>query len=255
MTEATQTPDPTAAVSDPAAPAETTPAPDAADATGQPVAAEPPVRPDYIPEAFWDAEAGFKTDDFNALLAFKAEFDANRAQVPAKPEDYKVALPREFQLPEGLVVPEGESLIDENDPRIAAARDYAHERGMSQSDFEEMVALGVRMDLNERDRLQEAVAAQKQLLGTNADARIGAVKTWIAAKLGGELGESLTAMMFTARQIQAFEALMRLNRGAVPGNPGVGRDGNGAPGQIDGYENMTFRQRMAAIDAYETGNR
>lgn len=201
-------------------------------------------RPDYIPETWWDADKGFKTEDFNALVAFKAEHDANRAQVPEKPDGYKPALPKSFKLPEGIEMPEGESLIDENDPRIVAARDFAHSKGMSQADFEELIAFGVNLDINEQTSMKEAVTKQKELLGAKAEERIGAVKTWVAAKLPADQAEALTSMMFTAKQIEAFEALMRLNRGAVPGNPGAGRDSGKTELSDEEWSRMSASERI-----------
>ena len=201
-------------------------------------------RPEYIPENWWDAEKGFKTEDFNALVAFKAEHDANRAQVPEKPDGYKPALPKEFKLPDGIKVPEGESLIDENDPRIGAAREFAHSKGMSQADFEELIAFGVNLDLNEQKVMTEAVAKQKELLGGKAEERLGAVKTWVAAKLPADQAEALTSMMFTAKQVEAFEALMRLNRGAVPGNPGAGRDSGKTELSDEEWSKMSASERI-----------
>jgi hypothetical protein len=47
---------------------------------------------------------------------------------------------------------------------------------------------------------------------------------WIGAKVGGEAATTLAPMMMTAKQVEAFEAIMRLNRGVAPGSPGAGRD-------------------------------
>jgi hypothetical protein len=219
-------------------------------------APEKPARPDYIPESFWDADKGFKADDFNALIAFKAERDANAAQVPADPNGYKVALPQDFKLPEGVQLPEGQEFaIDENDPRVSAAREFAHSTNMSQADFEGLLAFGAQVDLQEQSRLTEALGEQRKLLGGKATERVNAVTAWLGAKIGGELAGAIAPMLFTAKQVEAFEAVMRLNRGAVSGNPGGGRDGGGGSTQIDGYENMTFRQRMAAIDALKADKR
>lgn len=201
-------------------------------------------RPDYIPENFWDAEKGFKTEDFNSLVAFKAEHDANAAQVPEKPDGYKVALPKDFKIPEGVELKEGESLIDENDPRIAVAREFAHQSGMSQSDFEGLIALGAQMDLNEGAMLKEAAVKQRDLLGGKAEERINAVTSWLGAKVGGELANALAPMMFTAKSIEAFEALMRLNRGAVPGGPGSGRDSGKIELSDEDYEKMSASERI-----------
>jgi hypothetical protein len=206
--------------------------------------AEPPVRPDYIPENFWDPEKGFKADDFNALVSFKAEQDANRAQVPEKPDGYEVKLPKSFKLPEGFELPEGQEIINADDPRIATAREFAHAKQMSQSDFEDLVAFGAQVDIAERGRLNEALGQQVEALGGKAKERISAVTTWLGAKLGGDMADALAPMMFTAKSIQAFEAIMRLNRGAVPGNPGAGRDSGKAEMSDEEYSKMSASERI-----------
>ncbi|MDI7862537.1 hypothetical protein MRS76_11250 [Rhizobiaceae bacterium n13] len=205
---------------------------------------QPPVRPDYIPESYWDAQKGFKSDDFNALVAFKAEHDSNMAQVPEKPDAYEAKLPQDFKLPEGFELPEGEELIDANDPRIALARDFAHAHKMSQSDFEQLIAVGVQMDIAEQGRLKEGLEAEREKLGPNAKTRVGAVTSWLGAKIGGEFADALAPMMFTAKSIQAFEALMRLNRGDVPGNPGAGRDTGKTELSDEEYNKMSPTERI-----------
>ncbi|TBY41594.1 hypothetical protein [Rhizobium leguminosarum] len=215
---------------------------------------EKPVRPDYLPESLWDPEKGFKADYFNDLAATKAEREALLASVPEKPDGYKLSLPQDFQLPEGFEVPEGESIVDENDPRVAAAREFAHSAQLTQEQFEGLIAIGVQADIAEKSSISEALTKQREELGAKATERVNAVTTWLGAKIGGELAGALAPMLYTAKQVQAFEKLMLLNRGAVPGNPGGGRDGMGGNTQIEGYDKMNFRQRMAAIDRAKTGN-
>lgn len=190
-----------------------------------------PERPEYIPENFWDADKGFKSDDLNALVALKAEQDSRAAAVPATKDEYKVALPAEFKI-EGLEIKDGESPIDENDPRISFARDFAHSQGFTQPQFEGLVALGVQMDLAEQTGLNDALKAQAEALGGKGKERIEAVTNWLGAKLGGEFAAALGPMIMTAKQVQSFERIMQLNRGAVPGNPGAGRD-TGKPEMSD----------------------
>ncbi|ASY64474.1 hypothetical protein SJ05684_c30500 [Sinorhizobium sojae CCBAU 05684] len=206
---------------------------------------EPPARPDYIPEDWWDAETGFKADDFNALVAFKAEHDANLAQVPDSADKYEVKLPQDFKLPEGFKLAEGqETFIDESDPRVAAAREYAHANKFSQAQFEGLIALGAQADIAEQTKLSEAVEEQRTQLGSKAQDRINAVTTWLGAKVGGELAAALTPLMYTAKSVQAFEALMRLNRGDVPGNPGAGRDAGRTEISDDEWAKMSPTQRI-----------
>lgn len=208
--------------------------------------AELPVRPDYIPEDWWDAEKGFKTDDFNALVAFRAEHQSNMAQVPETADGYEVKLPQDFKLPNGFQLPQGQKdIIDANDPRIGVARDYAKANNFSQAQFEGLIALGAKMDIAETQRLQEAAAAQREALGGKASERINAVTQWLGSKIGGELAGALASMMFTAKQIQAFEAVMRLNRGTVPGVPGAGRDGGKNNLTEEEYNKMSPSEKLA----------
>ena len=202
-----------------------------------------PVRPDYIPESFWDEEKGFKADDLNALVALKAEQDSRSASVPATKEEYKVALPAEFKI-EGLDIKEGESPIDENDPRVGFARDFAHSQGFTQPQFEGLIALGVQMDMAEQTSLNEALNAQVEALGGKAKERVKAVTDWIGAKLGGEAAASLAPMLMTAKQVQAFERIMQLNRGAVPGSPGAGRDVGKPEISDEEYDKMSPAEKI-----------
>lgn len=197
-------------------------------------------RPDYIPENFWDAEKGFKSDDLNALVAFKAEHDANLAQVPESADKYEVKLPKDFKLPDGFKLPEGqETIIDANDPRVEAARAYAHANQFSQSQFEGLIALGAQADIAEMTKLSTAVEEQRTQLGSKSQERINAVTSWLSAKLGGELANALAPMMFTAKSVEAFEAIMRLNRGDVPGTPGAGRDAGRTEVSDEEYAKMS----------------
>lgn len=188
-------------------------------------AAAKPERPDYIPENWWDGDKGFKADDFNALVARDAERAAELAQVPEAADKYEAKLPATFKLPEGFKLPDGqEAAINPDDPRVAAARDFAFANKMSQAGFESLLEMGIQMDISEQGRLDEALKEQVEKLGTKGQERVEAVTSWLGAKLGGELAGALAPMLYTAKQVEAFEALMRLNRGVVPGSPGAGRD-------------------------------
>jgi hypothetical protein len=194
--------------------------------------AEKPVRPDYIPETYWDADKGFKADDFNALVAFKAESDSRAASMPAAADKYEVKLPADFKLPEGFTLPktadgkdaELSSLIDPKDPRIEAARALAFEQKLDQGQFEKLIELGVKFDIAEKQRFSDSIKAEADKLGAKGQERINAVMQWIGAKVGGEAATTLAPMMMTAKQVEAFEAIMRLNRGVAQGSPGAGRD-------------------------------
>lgn len=204
--------------------------------------AQKPARPDYIPETFWDGDKGFKADDFNAIIARDAERSAELAQVPPSADKYEVKLPHDFKL-DGLELKDGESPINPDDPRVAAARDFAHANKMSQSQFEGLVAMGVQIDVTEASRLQEALGKQVEALGAKGQDRVTAVKQWVSAKLPAKQAEAILGTLYTRDQIEGFEALMRMNRG-VPGNPGAGRDSGNAELSDEEYEKMSPTERI-----------
>lgn len=235
----------------PAAPAPSggepaTPANPALQTPADPAPAEPelPVRPDYLPEELWDEKAGFKADAYNDLVAFKANRDAELAQVPESAEKYEVRLPATFKLPEDVKVPEGEMVLNTDDPRIQLLREVAHSQNWSQAQFEDVLAMGVNMDIGENKRLQEAAAGEREKLGARAGERVSAITTFLDAKLGKEHAGALRGMMFTAKQVEAFEALQRLVRGDVRGNPSGGRDATTQEISDEEYEKMSVTQRI-----------
>lgn len=222
----------------------TPPAGDAAPPASADPVAEKPSRPDYIPENLWDAEKGFKSEDFNALVARDAEHSARAAQVPESADKYEFKLPHDFAFPDGVEVKDGEMPINADDPRVAAARDFALANQFSQAQFEGLIAMGVNLDLAEQSALKGAMAKEVEKLGAKGNDRIAAVKAWVGAKLPGDQAEALLGTLYNAKQIEAVETLMRLNRGAVPGSPGAGRDSAKPELSDEEYSKMTPTERI-----------
>lgn len=226
---------------EPAAPANPAPQTPADPAPAKP---ELPVRPDYLPEELWDETAGFKADAYNELVAFKANRDAELAQVPDSPDKYEAKLPATFKLPEGVKIPEGEMVLNADDPRIQLLREVAHSQNWSQAQFEDVIAMGVNMDIGENKRLQEAAAGEREKLGSRGADRVNAITTFLDAKIGKELAGSLRGMLFTAKQVEAFEAIQRLVRGDVRGNPNGGRDATPTELSDEEYQKLSPTERI-----------
>ncbi|KAB2725663.1 hypothetical protein [Brucella anthropi] len=230
---------------EPAAPAEPTPQVPANSTPSKPGLH---ARPAYLPKELWDETAGFKADVYNELVAFKANRDAELAQVPNSPDKYEARLPATFELPEGERIP----IAD--DPRIQFLREVAHQQHWSQADFEDVLAMGVNMDIAQNKELAEFAAAEREKLGSRGAERIKAVTTFLDAKIGPELAGSLHGMMFTAKQVKAFEALQRLVRGDVRGSPSGGRDATAQEIPDEEYENMSVTQRINYARGISDGN-
>lgn len=204
-------------------------------------------RPEGISDEFWDDKTNSVkfadlTGRLNELAAFKAEQDSRLLTVPEKPEGYEIKLPADFKTPEGFALPEGQQVgINADDPRIQEARAYVHAMNGTQADFENLVAMGVRADIQERVSFEKAQKAEVEKLGTRGVERVTAMKTWLDAR-----GlQSISRVIFAAEQVEAVEKLMSAFRNDVSGKPGAGRDGK-LSGRIEGYDQMNTRQKLAA---------
>lgn len=164
---------------------------------------------------------------------------------PDSDEGYEMRLPETFEFPEKTQFGRDDAFFDSNDPRMALARKFAHTNKLTQDQFENLIAIGVKADLAEQAVLNEALQAEVEALGGKAKERVKAVADWLGAKLGGDAAAALVPMLMTATQVRAFERLMQLNRGAVPGNPGAGRDTGKADISDEEYDGMSMSEKFA----------
>lgn len=201
-----------------------------------------------MPEAHWDASAGKVKDEaaltkfVNDHIAFKAAEDSRRLTLPAKPEDYKLALSKDFKPPQGV-----EFVPNDNDPILPQARAFAQKHGLTQEAFSELVDLHAAGQIGTQQAITNAQAAEVAKLGTNGTARKTAVDTWLKAQVGDDFGGEISRFTFTAKQIQAFEALMAKGRtqgAASPNN--TGREPPTEPGKVapEQYAKMTPAQKL-----------
>ncbi len=197
-----------------------------------------PQRPEWLPETLWDADAGFKAKDYDDLVAFRAERSSAEAARPESADAYEVALPESFKLPDHIKLAEGQQIVDPADPRVVELRKIAHDKGWSQQDFQDVLALGVNLDIAGQDRHVENLKAEFSKLGSRAQQRVDAVTGWLGAKLG-KLAPAVIDNLLTAEQVQAFETIMSLNRGSVPGTPGAGRDTGNTEISDEEYDKMS----------------
>ncbi|HZH50266.1 MAG TPA: hypothetical protein VEZ16_00140 [Microvirga sp.] len=220
--------------------------------------ASKPERPDWLPEQFWDPEAGApKGADFKAyvdeLAAFKAGEVSRRAAAPEKPDGYQLQLPKDLELPEGVAFE-----FDENDPMVGLGRQIAHSLGLDQAGFENLMlkpfiqAQVANMQAT-AEREAAAIEAQDKALGPKAADRRAAVENWIAAKLGPEYLDIFKHMLPVAKAVEGFERIIRnSSSGGMPGFSQSGR-ANGASGAIDGWDKMSPAEKIDAARAKAAG--
>lgn len=163
---------------------------------------------------------------------------------PGSAEGYEIRLPETYGFPENMHVKAGDAVLDSDDPRMALVRNFAHANKLTQNQFEDLLAIGVNADLAEQAAINEALKAEVEALGAKATERVRAVTDWLGAKLGGEAAAALVPMLMTAKQVQAFERLMQLNRGAVPGNPGAGREPGTSEMSDAEYDSLSVLEKL-----------
>jgi hypothetical protein len=178
-------------------------------------------------------------------LAHKAEQDVRKQSLPQSPDKYEVKLPPNFKAPEGVKFE-----FDMNDPGLARFRELAHARGMDQQTFSDALGIYAANKISEQERLAPARAAELSKLGSAAENRIGAVETWLKARVGNK-ADGLVAQMRqfpVAAMVETFEGIMdQFSRQGGVDFDQRGRVQEERPtGKIPGYENMTFAQKRVA---------
>lgn len=214
------------------------------DADGVETQVERRARPDSVPAEFWDDEKGLKADEFGKAFAelttsftdLKTKADERASDTPTEAAGYAVDVAA-LELPEGVE-------LDENDPALKAARELAFEKKFTKTEFQSLIGFEVQRQIAERTAYNNRLAEERAKLGADAARRIDAVTNSLVGRLG-EKGRALLPLMATAAAVEAFETLLRQSGTSFNQSGRTETD----PHEIEGYENMTFRQRMAAIEA------
>ncbi len=235
-------------------------APDAASPTGPQPSSTPqsqeqrtrtPERPSYVLDSEWDVATGKIREDLfgkrvSDLAAFKAEQDIRRNSLPTAPDKYEIKLPPDFQAPQGV-----QFQFDQNSPELKRAREIAHTRGVDQETFSDMLGVFAATKIAEQQNLAVARNAELAKLGSAAPQRIGAIETWLKARVG-QKADLIIAQMRNypvASMVEAFEDIVRLF--SHQGGADYSQSGRAQPdnnGKIEGYDTMTFEQRRLAQD-------
>lgn len=190
---------------------------------------EKPVRPEWAGKPFdgyWSDDAGLDTakltTDFEAMAALKAQTDERAKQVPENLDEYEIALPEGFAVPEGVTLTFDKMAEDPVLKQVLPdIRQFAKDNGFTKDQFKGLVALKAKLDLAEHGALKAAAAEQLKTLGTKAVQRVNSLVTFLQGKLGNEHASALMPMMFSAKQVEAFEKLAAL-AGATQQAPGNG---------------------------------
>lgn len=213
--------------------------------TAAPVVAE---RPSWLPEAYWDAEKGeAKGEQFaqelSDLQAAKAKLDERSAAVPESAEGYTIELPEDLSIPAGY-------RLDLEDPLYLAARQMAHEQGLTQAEFNGLAATYLKAEAAKIAAFQQRISAEKAKLGADADVRVNAVTQALVGRLG-DAARPLIAMLVSADHVVALEKL--LAGGEVPFSQG-GREEGANDGKPSNWSGLSAVDRRTFQIAQQMNN-
>jgi hypothetical protein len=185
--------------------------------------------------------------EFGVMMERQALEDLRKATVPPTPADYKLALPESLKLPG-----DGKYQFDEvgNKASFDAARAWAHNRGMSQSEFSEMMGLYASHTANTEAMLAERSRQEIAKVGINGPQRVDAVGKWITGMVGEADAKPIRATIVTDAHVRFYETIM--NKLTSQGTAPFSQSHRVPPdtAKIPGYEGMSFEQRRLAQDQY-----
>lgn len=204
-------------------PATTAPASDPATGTGGATSATAPVRPEGLPDEFWDATTGLKAGDlvskFREVSTKLAEVEAAAGEIPKEAAGYAIAAPEDVQVPEGFTIQ-----IDEKHPFLAEAREYALAQKWTQAQWKGVLALEAQRQIGFQKQLTEREVATRTALGENAEARLTDIHNRIKANLPADVANHVIATVSRYSDpavIKGWEAIWALKSGpSVPANGG-----------------------------------
>lgn len=182
------------------------------------------VKPEGLPDAYWDAATGVKPEAFAKL----AEFEARRAEIPETAAGYDLG------LPDNVVGLDGKPLkVDPEDPLAKSLVEIAHKNGLPKSAVSELVQAYAAVEVAGAKEEAERLSAETAKLGPKASERIAATTATLAAQVGEAEATALMAVLGTAEAYTAVEKLL-----AKVGGPTIQPAPQRAP---------TVRDRLATL--------
>lgn len=133
-------------------------------------------------------------------MARLAADDLRRASLPPDPNGYKIELPADFKVPEGVTFK-----FNDADPNLAGLKTLAHEYGIPQEAVSKMLGLYAGAQVGQASTIETARLAEIAKIGPTATARIDAIERFWDAKIGAGDGKAVTGRLFTAADVQREE--------------------------------------------------
>jgi hypothetical protein len=188
-------------------------------------------------------------EEIAAAVEHKAAEDSRKLTLPQKPDEYRLELPQDLILPDGIKFefkPDDPFL----GPVIAKAREHALEQGWDQAQFSKMLGLYASSQIHQQTMLRDAGAAEVKKLGDAGPARIDALYTWIDATQSPDIAANMKLLLVNERIVVGFENIMHRQANQGGGNYSHrGRDGETAERVSDAqWDKMTYTEKKEYAD-------
>ena len=192
----------------------------------------------------------YTAETVKEAIAAKAAADVRKSGLPADPNGYKIELPPNWKAPEGTAFE-----LNTQDPGLSELRNLAHRRGFDQETVSELLGIYAANKVGEFQNTQKLIAANREKLGSAADARMNAIEQWMTAIAGAKAKPLMTALKQypMVETVEALETVIRKfsNQGGAEFSQSH-REQPAEQGKIPGYDQMNFMQRRAAQDQANT---
>jgi hypothetical protein len=213
----------------------------AAASTDQPAAKDDPQAPAaHSTDKLQVGKYQVSEADVASMMERQAIEDQRKLTLPASPEAYKAELPADLKLP-------GEYKFDQSNPSLAAARNWAHQKGLSQTEFSEVLAIYATHEAQQNAIIAERSRAEIAKAGVNAPQRVDAVRKFITAEMGAADAAQINALIVTDSMLRYHERMIQ--KISSQGTASFSQSHRAAPEQgIPGCDKMSFEQRRFAQD-------
>ena len=180
-----------------------------------------------------------------AMMDRQAQDDLRKATIPPTAAEYKLALPENLKLPG-----DAQFRFDEAGSKATfdAAKAWAHSRGLSQSDFSEMMGIYASHVAQQEVALAAAAHAEIAKAGTNAPQRVDAIGKWIRGEVGDADARPILATIVTDAHLRFYERMYQKITSQGSASFSTSHRVPADNKTIPGYENMSFEQRRFAQD-------
>jgi hypothetical protein len=194
-------------------------------------------------------EISLSEQEIRDLLEHKAADDSRRASLPSDPSGYELKLPSDFVVPPGI-----EFSFNPDDPRARLAREFSLEAGLSQTQFERLIAIDAARQVEEIANFNRMVGNEVKKLGATGTQRVTAIQNFLRGSLGDELARPFIETLVSERMVKGWEQIIQRITGQGAGSFSHAHREAPESNGIPGYDKMTFEQRLAAGEALRQRN-